>query len=125
MREKFGDPITPDSLRCPICLEEFTAGEITDLRDCIGCSKCGRWFHHVCSGLQKGWIGWRAFNCGEHGLQCSAATVEVRKADTVSSTSIATSVPRASNESHSLLQMQWLKRKRAKRNDDVECTAVC
>ena len=57
VREKFGDPITPDSLRCPICLEKFTAGEITDLRDCIGCSKCGRWVHHVCSGLQKACIG--------------------------------------------------------------------
>ena len=120
MREKYGDSITPGRLSCPICLEEFTAEEIIDHQDCIGCSKCGRWFHHDCLGLQKGWIGWRDFNCEEHGLQCHAATVEVGEVNTVSSISISASVPRAGRESNTLLHMQWLKRKRAKRIDDVD-----
>ena len=53
MREKCGDPITPDRLTCPICLEEFTAEDITDHQDYVGCSKCGRWLHPDCSACRR------------------------------------------------------------------------
>ena len=57
-------------------------------------------------------------------MQCHAATVEVGEVNTVSSISISASVPRVGRKSSTLLHMQWLKRKRAKRIDDVSCTEV-
>ena len=72
----------------------------------------------------KGWIGHRAVSCGNYGLQCCVANSEVGKVNTGRSTYMSKSVPQTIGESHTLLQRQWLKRKRVKRTVGVDSNDV-
>ena len=120
LRERHRHLITTDKGTCPICQREFTDEESLNLPDCIGCSECGRCFHSECSGIQKGWVGYRAVNCGHYDLQCCAAKSEVGKITPGHSTHTADSVPHTIEERNTLLQRQWLKRKRIRRILDVD-----
>ena len=121
-RNRHGHSIIPERLACPICLEEFD-DESTNGERYIGCSNCGRCFHNECSGIQKGGIGWKALSCDHHGLQCVRRN-EVKKVNTVSSRRNSKSVPHTIGVNRTLLELQWLKRKRVKRIDVFESNEV-
>ena len=70
-RETGGECVVPEIENCPVCGKELDQEDNENNEGLVCCSKCGRRFHLICSGLKSGWAGYYKLRCEHHGLECN------------------------------------------------------